>query len=422
MNYTHLLLVCCLMGQTAAYAQKPATAPEDTKPKTEAERLMDEYRFEEAVELLEKDIATAERRRKPTETLEELKAKAMTGLNMLNATARVTFIDSLVVDKAQFLTQMSLSADIGRLMPCGESAPGLPGKAIHGLGLFVNELGDKAYYSLADSAGTLKLHYTEMLGDTWRTPTPLEGLAGLNGTQDFPFVLTDGVTLYYASQNEEGLGGYDLYVTRYSLDEGSYLKPENLGMPFNSPANDYLYAVDEANDLGWFVTDRAQPEGKVCIYIFVPGDTRDTYTPLAFDDSEIRDFARISSIAATQKNTSEVAEAKNALQRARTAPKQTTEEDAIHFVVGDGRIYTSIAQFQSAEARKLCTEWAITHKHMVQQEKQLDALRLAYARNEEAKRRQMAPTILQLEKEVEALRADNRQTEARMRVAELQQK
>ena len=59
---------------------------------------------------------------------------------------------------------------------------------------------------------------------------------------------------------------------------------------------------------------------------------------------------------------------------------------------------------------------------MVQQEKQLDALRLAYARNEEAKRRQMAPTILQLEKEVEALRADNRQTEARMRVAELQQK
>ena len=229
MNYTHLLLACCLMGQTAAYAQKPAAATEDIKPKSEAEKLMEEYRFEEAVELLEKDIATAERRRKPTETLEALKAKALTGLNMLNATARVTFVDSLVVDKARFLTRMSLSADIGQLMPCGESAPGMPGKAVHGQGLFVNELGDKAYYALADSAGTLKLHHTEMLGDTWRTPTPLEGLAGLDGAQDFPFVLTDGVTLYYASQSEEGLGGYDLYVTRYSLDEGSYLKPENLG-------------------------------------------------------------------------------------------------------------------------------------------------------------------------------------------------
>ena len=422
MNYTHLLLACCLMGQTAAYAQKPAAATEDIKPKSEAEKLMEEYRFEEAVELLEKDIATAERRRKPTETLEALKAKALTGLNMLNATARVTFVDSLVVDKARFLTRMSLSADIGQLMPCGESAPGMPGKAVHGQGLFVNELGDKAYYALADSAGTLKLHHTEMLGDTWRTPTPLEGLAGLDGAQDFPFVLTDGVTLYYASQSEEGLGGYDLYVTRYSLDEGSYLKPENLGMPFNSPANDYLYAVDEANNLGWFVTDRAQPEGKVCIYVFVPADTRDTYTPLAFDDDEIRDFARISSIAATQKNAAEVADAKNALQRARTAPKQATEEDAIHFVVGDGRIYTSAEQFRSAEARKLCAEWIITHKHMTKQEKQLDALRLTYARSEEAQRQQMAPTILQLEKEVEALEADNKQLEARMRTAELPQK
>lgn len=422
MNYTHLLLACCLMGQTAAYAQKPAAATDDIKPKSEAEKLMEEYRFEEAVELLEKDIATAERRRKPTETLEALKAKALTGLNMLNATARVTFVDSLVVDKARFLTRMSLSADIGRLMPCGESAPGMPGKAVHGQGLFVNELGDKAYYALADSAGTLKLHHTEMLGDTWRTPTPLEGLAGLDGAQDFPFVLTDGVTLYYASQSEEGLGGYDLYVTRYSLDEGSYLKPENLGMPFNSPANDYLYAVDEANNLGWFVTDRAQPEGKVCIYVFVPADTRDTYTPLAFDDDEIRDFARISSIAATQKNAAEVADAKNALQRARTAPKQATEEDAIHFVLGAGRIYTSAKQFRSAEARKLCAEWIITHKHMTKQEKQLDALRLTYARSEEAQRQQMAPTILQLEKEVEALRADNKQAEARMRAAELQQK
>ena len=422
MNYTHLLLACCLMGQTAAYAQKPAAATEDIKPKSEAEKLMEEYRFEEAVELLEKDIATAERRRKPTETLEALKAKALTGLNMLNATARVTFVDSLVVDKARFLTRMSLSADIGQLMPCGESAPGMPGKAVHGQGLFVNELGDKAYYALADSAGTLKLHHTEMLGDTWRTPTPLEGLAGLDGAQDFPFVLTDGVTLYYASQSEEGLGGYDLYVTRYSLDEGSYLKPENLGMPFNSPANDYLYAVDETNNLGWFVTDRAQPEGKVCIYVFVPADTRDTYTPLAFDDDEIRDFARISSIAATQKNAAEVADAKIALQRARTAPKQATEEDAIHFVVGDGRIYTSAEQFRSAQARKLCAEWIITHKHMTKQEKQLDALRLTYARSEEAQRRQMAPTILQLEKEVEALRADNRQAEARIRAAELQQK
>ena len=38
--------------------------------------------------------------------------------------------------------------------------------------------------------------------------------------------------------------------------------PENVGMPFNSPYNDYMYVIDEFNDLGWFASDRYQPEGK----------------------------------------------------------------------------------------------------------------------------------------------------------------
>ncbi|MFR3186749.1 MAG: hypothetical protein ACLTOV_01045 [Phocaeicola sp.] len=43
-----------------------------------------------------------------------------------------------------------------------------------------------------------------------------------------------------------------------------------MGMPFNSPYNDYMYALDDFNNLGWFATDRFQPEGKVCIYVFAP--------------------------------------------------------------------------------------------------------------------------------------------------------
>ena len=32
----------------------------------------------------------------------------------------------------------------------------------------------------------------------------------------------------------------------------TYLVPENVGMPFNSPYNDYMYVIDEYNNLGWF--------------------------------------------------------------------------------------------------------------------------------------------------------------------------
>ena len=53
--------------------------------------------------------------------------------------------------------------------------------------------------------------------------------------------------------------------------------PENVGMPFNSPYNDYMYVIDEFNDLGWFASDRYQPEDKVCVYVFVPNESKQVY-------------------------------------------------------------------------------------------------------------------------------------------------
>lgn len=57
--------------------------------------------------------------------------------------------------------------------------------------------------------------------------------------------MADGVTIYYASDGE-GLGGYDIFVTRYNTNTDTYLVPENVGMPFNSPYNDYMYVIDDS--------------------------------------------------------------------------------------------------------------------------------------------------------------------------------
>ena len=46
------------------------------------------------------------------------------------------------------------------------------------------------------------------------------------------------------------------------MNTDTYLAPENVGMPFNSPYNDYMYVIDEFNNLGWFASDRYQPEDK----------------------------------------------------------------------------------------------------------------------------------------------------------------
>ncbi len=417
---THFLLGCCLAAALAT-AGAPAAAArdaDDNTQKSKAEQLMEEYRFDEAAQLLEKEIATARRRRKPTDALERLHAKALTASSMLDATARVAFIDSMVVDKAQFLAAVRLSRDVGSLSAYAAPAPATAHDSLHGRALYVNELGDKAYFAVVGDSGQLKLNLSERIGDSWGTSRPLDGIAELPGDQDFPFMMTDGVTLYYASNDDDGLGGYDLYVTRRSLDDGSFVKPENLGMPFNSPANDYLYAIDEANRLGWLVTDRGQEEGRVCVYVFIPSETRDTYSTLAWEEDDIRRAARLASIAESQRGIPGTDEARATLRSVLAQPTGTTDAPTIRFVVGDGRIYTSPTQFRSEGAKKLFTQWNALVEERDSQERTLADLRAQYARGSEEERNRLRATILPLERKVEELAGSCRQIERQMRVEE----
>lgn len=340
---------------------------------------------------------------------------------MLSATARVAFIDSMVVDKAQFLDRVRLSGDVGRLTGYASPAPTTAHDSLHGKSLYMNELEDKAYFSVADHTGQLKLHKSEKIGNTWEQGKPLDGVANLPGDQDFPFMMTDGVTLYYASTSEEGLGGYDLYVTRYSADNGGFVKPESLGMPFNSPANDYLYAIDEVNHLGWFVTDRAQPAGKVCIYVFIPNDTRDVYSSVAWEAEDIRRAARLASIAETQKGIPGTEEARATLRKVLSEDTETNPAQTIRFVVGDGRIYTSAGQFRSENAKKLFPQWNALRAELDKQSRTLDNLRDEYAKGTAEQRSQLRNTILPLERKVEETSNSYKQIERQMRAEELQE-
>ena len=123
----------------------------------------------------------------------------------------------------------------------------------------------------------------------------MPGSINESGNANDPFVLSDGVTIYYATDGE-GLGGYDIFVTRYNTNTDSYLTPENVGMPFNSPYNDYMYVIDEYNNLGWFTSDRFQPEEKVCIYVFIPNSSKQTYNYEAMDPQQMIRLAQILSL------------------------------------------------------------------------------------------------------------------------------
>ena len=52
-----------------------------------------------------------------------------------------------------------------------------------------------------------------------------------------------------------------------------------------------MYAIDDYNNLGWFASDRYQPEGKVCVYVFVPNESKTTY------DYDVMDAGKMISMA-----------------------------------------------------------------------------------------------------------------------------
>ena len=77
-------------------------------------------------------------------------------------------------------------------------------------------------------------------------PMPMDSTLAEGADSAFPFLMPDGVTLYFANNGGNSLGGYDIFMTRRSddADGRSYMQPQNIGMPYNSPYDDYMLAID----------------------------------------------------------------------------------------------------------------------------------------------------------------------------------
>lgn len=348
----------------------------------EAEELFRSYRFTEASEVYNKEIEVMRRQRKSTALLEAALAKVRMGENMLRATEDVVFVDSLVVPASEILPSLHLSKECGSVISTSQIV-GSELSSRSGIMGFLNELGDRAILALSDTSGRKRLYVLDQIGAQWSNPRPLNIGKGNDDSQDYPFMMPDGVTLYYAAQGSESLGGYDIFVTRYNAESGTYVRPENMGMPFNSPANDYLYVVDETTGVGLFVTDRNQPADSVCIYRFIPGDVRRLCTSLGYTDEELRCAALINSITPKGKEQrSMVQNARARLAAARNSDENTTGEQ--RFVIDNQTVYTSLSQFRHQRARQIAQEWVKESAKLSALEREIENMRDQYFKSKSA--------------------------------------
>ena len=327
--------------------------------------------------------------------------------SMREMTQQITIIDSIVADKDQLLSQLLLSDETGRIL----SSSAFWGKG-DSTTVFVNEMGNKAYFSQPDDSLKQQLCTSDLLGGEWSKPQWLKGISeGISETA-YPFMLADGLTFYFAGKGEESIGGYDIFMTRYDAHNNSFLKPENIGMPFNSEANDYLFAIDEYAHIGYFVSDRRQPEGKACLYIFIPQSSRKTYDPIVYTPAEIRGFADISSIADTWGNGEERSAALARYQAISINNMKATNTDAqpddntvasLELVINDALTYSSARDFRSREAAVLYKQLIEARQQLCLLNEQLEKSRSFYPQAAGAEKKTLQREMLQAEAEVTKL-------------------
>ena len=333
---------------------------------------------------------------------------------MRELTQQIIFFDSVVVEKNNFLSAIRLHPESGRLSSFNDffRVQGTPDGYV-----YLNEMGNKCYFSDVSDDGGLRLFTSDKLGSEWSSPTPLKGISEGISEANYPFMMADGTTFYFAAKGEESIGGYDIFMTRYDAEDGRFFKPENIGMPFNSEANDYMYAIDETNNIGYFVTDRRQPEDKVCVYMFIPPTTRRNYNVESLSDEQLRGYADISRIADTWGNGKE---RKLALERLNSLQETGREENKpeMTFVINDQTTYTSVSQFRHPDSKGLYAELQEAKRQLEDTQVLLEKSRNYFAKASADDKQTLRPEILDAEKKLERLIADTKSLEKRIRNAE----
>lgn len=331
--------------------------------------------------------------------------------NMLESTQSVLVIDSIVVAKDEFLKYIPLPKECGTISP-------YQAKAEDTGYVYVNGFDNKMYYSLIDSTGNASLYTSDKLGLRWTKGTLVNGIDNEN-SPNYPFMMPDGITLYFAQKGEGSIGGYDIFVTRYDNENGEFLRSNNIGLPFNSTGNDYMYVVDELDSLGWFVSDRNQPEGKVCVYTFVPSKNRKNLDLSNLSDDEVRQYADLTSIRRTWTNKRDYNAAIARLQRLKSNQNTKGDEHLFSFIINDMLTYHSTAEFKSDKARELIMELIQMKERYENDCEQLNALRERYHNAKAQEIESLAPTILTAEQDIKALYIQIRNMEKTIRNEEI---
>lgn len=360
-----------------------------------AEIAIREYRVDDAEGNIDdyKAYITKNKRKKLPDNSGDISSQLTRTRAMLDRVEKIVVFDSITVDKDAFLDAYRLSPEAGSL-----NYPDiLPEDADYSdpTVVYCTEDGREMLWGAQNDESVFTLRSIHRLADnSWEKPESVGDHLGQGYDANYPFLMPDGVTLYFASDNEESLGGLDIFISRNNGTE--FLQPQNIGMPYNSPYDDYMLAIDELTGAGFWASDRNRLGDKITIYMFIPSQSR---VNVDLDDPTLAQRASLRSIRDTWPAGADFTNVRKALDNVKESVKKRAPQ--FEFSLPDGRVLTSYRQFTSEHAAGLMEQYVSLKKATDEAKKRLAALRIEYGNGNTG----LGPEILTMEDDIEQAEA-----------------
>lgn len=325
---------------------------------------------------------------------------------------QIVVVDTLVLPKKEMFQHLFLNKECGQYVPISQLHLNT---SLHCIPMAqVVAMGDKAYFAARAPKDSVNAIYQAVkINGKWGQIQRLDIYQAADYNMALPYMMPDGTTLYFSAKHPKGVGGYDLFVTRYDNDSKRFLKPENLGLPFSSLGNDYMYLLDEYTGIATCATDFNQPHDSIMLFHVDPQATR--RTALEGETSAqhlLQQHQLVRPLSPDEQRIKQQAQQRLTQAKALHLP---TAAPQFRFYLHQNVFYTDIAQFKSKKARELVNKWLILQSLLTKTEREWHDLQSAYRKH----LINHSDILLQKETEVNTLKEKKRFLEQQIRQQEL---
>lgn len=102
----------------------------------------------------------------------------------------------------------------------------------------------------------------------WQKPVKLNSHINTRKDEQSVFIHPDNQTLYFSSNGHIGMGGTDIYMSRWDDETEDWGKAVNLGYPINTHKDESSILVAPNGKLAYFASDRKEGFGELDLYSF----------------------------------------------------------------------------------------------------------------------------------------------------------